>query len=400
MKKRIISILLCSTFIITFSGISINTKVLAKAISSLENKNIYYINDKSENTETKGITQITKENLQGIIGLNDSNLWVDGTQLSDINVKKAIKEVYDSGNRVIIINEDLDKADYNEYFGFNVTKKINKPEDDPEPSPEGVTNLKSYATLIYKEGERNNITQINLINDSDAIDTLKHCSTYDYIGKLISPASLIEINTADAETYSWSNLDVLTRTDSLSYVYVDMVVIVDENTGNSNSEGKYLTHTTYRTDVATKSGGYYGIGYNTLTVQGSAQSLIYDYDPVNRGSSTASISVSPPWGISLSFSPSARCKIDKQTGGINYYYFSTKYTPTDILGLAYPDHDGMWSEAHIESYQTSNYLYGRGTYSILSGECDYQSGGLTTTSSTQSSYIYVSGYSQYYDFEI
>ena len=414
-KKKIVSLILVAA--IVFVGVSINFSALAGNIGANADKtNVYLTNADLSNFKVGESGQEVKVVKPDVLGTEiesgNVNIWVDSNMLNQGNVKDSLNLAYKNGGRIIIKGDNLNRKEIRNYFGIdtkNTPDVIEKPiENNFRNDKVTYIGSKLIGMMIYQQDGLNNVTSIRG-NENDSVDEINeafyHVCKYDYIALAIGKQKnniIISAGPLDvsAESYTWNNVGVNTRTEYTSRIYVYSALTLDKNAGNPNGNGQYLFASTYRTDIDVRSSGnpliQYALTNVNLNNYGESGSAIYQYGPLDQGTpSSATVSFSLPWGISVSFSPQTAITISKTSGGINSTNVAINFTPKTFLNTQAYELTGMWCESSYEAYRSTSYLKTTGSYNITTYQGDYYQGNwhyTTPYSYGPSSTFSVSGY--------
>jgi hypothetical protein len=380
--KRVISSIIVLAVLIM--GISLNLNVMANKIADKPSKPVVYITKNSikdfqVDSESGSVKTINPESVGNVT--DDVNIWVDNDLINQKDVKEKLDLVYKNGGRIIIKGESLNRKEIRNYFGID-TK--NTPDIIEQPISNNlkkgnITYIgdKLVGMMIYQEDGINNVTSImgNKNDSEDEIEkALLHVSKHDYFGLALKEkqnnSSVLSMGPTEvyAENNTWDSVNVNTRSEYTSRLWIDTSLQLHKNNGNPNSSGQYLFASTYTVETEVRptgtNGYYYCISNENLNSYGGSGSLIYEYGPTNQGGSSSTIQFTLPWAFSVYFDPQGYISISKTSGGINSNNVAMDFTPRNFLGFQDYDFDGLYLRNSYESYQTSTYFQTTGGYTI------------------------------------
>ena len=383
-KKRLVSLLM--VVVVSLVGVSFNFNAFAENNVANPNESIYYLTNAAEikdfkvGNSNKEVKVAKPDTNSASIPENNVNVWVDSSLLGQAQINEKLNNVYKNGGRIIIKGSDLKRNDVRKYFGIDTSKSpeiIETPHNKSSIGKDVVAvGTKSLGMLIYQQNGANNVTNI-CGSENDSFEEINkaflYASYYDYIslykGIQKENKQLISLGAtkASAESYSWINVDVNTRTEFCPRLYINTALVLSKNAGNPNSQGEYLYYNTYRSDIDVRTDGdaTYCIREANLTNTGTASSAIYGYGPLDRSASTSNIEFSLPWGLTFGFNPESRVAVSRMSGGINDFSVKINFGVFNALGAPSCDFDGMWCESTFEAYGPNDYFMGMGSYSIL-----------------------------------
>ncbi len=321
-------------------------------------------------------------------------LWVDGHIAKNPEVKNKIKQVFEMGGRIIILDSESKLSDIYEIFDKDQSIIIRESEKTAqeeivEEFPEDATPLNRVGYVIINEKGYKHIITLNVEHTDLIIRTCKYASMYNYLDFVLGTASISnfkEENDIKSDWgWGWGNwLDSNTNTDSYTYLTVTESISLQENANNPQS-GKYLYYVPYRIDVDPV-GTLRSLHRVDITTSGGTTNTpkIIDYGPLNSTTGTALFNLT--FKGTISFPIGMNTKISRISGGLDSTNVIHRYQPW-VIGPTFT-YSSMRAEGHIMVTRTGEFLYGTGRYSVRIGL-----GALHTHTYTSSASLIVSAYS-------
>lgn len=264
----------------------------------------------------------------------------------------------------ILILGDISENSVRQHFGMEPVETADL-SSSPAPAPEEtaadgsvVVDMSLFPSIGKKVSHDERGTTITEIKTEQAEDPkavkelIEDVFAYDYLELAtgISAEALQAGNTRGAE---WTLINAPTGTYDTERCTIRASIRLYRNPSNPLQSGEWAYYSLYRADVECK--GSYQVSTLTMTGGGSTATIL-DYSPLDKSSLSVSVTVSFPWGASLTLNDAVYVGTQKTAGGIDNSSVDIKYQPA-------VRQDSLQGAVGIEAKQSSSTLssYGRCT---------------------------------------
>jgi|GEM_PF-2874821 len=349
MKSKCIILCLILTLLVNLNSISLastNSKELQKT-------DVIYVTSEAEMFFDSIDMEVINPETKKVDILDKRVLWIEDELINDF--KETLNKRYNQGLKTVIISDLFTKDEIKEFYGFkNLPSKLK--ESDYKMSESSYEEGTKIGFVAYRCNEHDVFAHINVIDIEEDLEyALVHATKYDY-SRLFEKDEVI--NTRDA--YSWSVADSDTGSVTGQGITVDASLQLFYDTCSPDADGDYYYHSKITNESESIDSSRVGLCRTTML--GSNGSAILEYGPENQTvSSGSSVTYSLGFGIAgISYNPSSKVKIYKDSGGVNNRKLSIYHQPKNLFGFNTTTYSLISKADYVASMCSSSY-YVNGT---------------------------------------